>query len=63
MEHPMIIQVEQRNVYGSIKFYPINQLAIQFAALMGQKTFDAANLKEIKALGVSVEIAAPIATI
>lgn len=63
MEHPMIIQVEQRSVYGSVKFYPLNQLAVQFAALMRQKTFDAANLKEIKALGVSVEIAAPVVTI
>ena len=27
----MTIQVEQRNVYGSIKFYPVNQLAEQFA--------------------------------
>ena len=59
----MIIQVEQRNVYGSVKFYPLNQLAVQFATLMRQKTFDAANLKEIKALGVSVEIAAPVVTI
>jgi len=59
----MNIQVEQRNVYGSTKFYPVNQLAAQFAALMGQKTFDAANLRDIKAMGIAVEIAAPVVAI
>ena len=52
----MNIQVEQRNVYGSIKFYPVNELAEQFAALMKQKTFDAGNLRDIKRMGIDIEV-------
>ena len=52
----MTIQVEQRNVYGSIKFYPVNELAEQFAALMKQKTFDARNLSDIKRMGIDIEV-------
>ena len=52
----MTIQVEQRNVYGSIKFYPINELAEQFAQLMKQKTFDAGNLRDIKRMGIDIEV-------
>jgi len=50
------IQVEQRNVYGSIKFYPVNEIAEQFAALMKQKTFDAGNLRDIKRMGIDIEV-------
>ena len=52
----MNVIVEQRNVYGSIKFYPVNDLAQKFADLMKQKTFDARNLFDIKDLGVTVVI-------
>jgi hypothetical protein len=52
----MTIQVEQRNVYGSIKFYPVNELAEQFARLMKQKTFDAGNLRDIKRMGIDIEV-------
>lgn len=50
----MNVIVEQRSVYGSIKFYPVNDLAQKFAALMRQKTFDARNLFDIKDMGVTV---------
>lgn len=46
--------VEQRSVYGNVKFYPVNDLAQKFADLMKQKTFDARNLFDIKELGVTV---------
>ena len=52
----MNVIVEQRSVYGNIKFYPVNDLAQKFAALMRQKTFDARNLFDIKDLGVTVVI-------
>jgi hypothetical protein len=52
----MTVQVEQRNVYGSIKFYPVNELSEQFAALMKQKTFDAGNLRDIKRMGIDIEV-------
>lgn len=50
----MNVIVEQRNVYGNIKFYPANDLAQKFANLMKQKTFDARNLFDIKELGITV---------
>lgn len=52
----MNVIVEQRSVYGNIKFYPVNDLAQKFADLMKQKTFDARNLFDIKNLGVTVVI-------
>jgi len=52
----MNVIVEQRSVYGNIKFYPVNELAQKFADLMKQKTFDARNLFDIKDLGVTVVI-------
>ena len=50
----MNVIVEQRNVYGNVKFYPVNDLAQKFADLMKQKTFDARNLFDIKDMGVTV---------
>ena len=52
----MNVIVEQRSVYGNIKFYPVNDLAQKFADLMKQKTFDARNLFDIKNMGVTVII-------
>ena len=48
--------VEQKNVYGNIKFYPVNELAQRFATLMRQKTFDVQNLADIKGMGMTVII-------
>ncbi len=56
---PMSIQVEQRHVYGSIKYYPLNELASRFAALMKQKTFDAQNLEDIRRMGVEIDVRVP----
>ena len=55
----MNIQVEQRNIYGQIKYYPLNELASRFAALMKQKTFDAQNLADIRRMGVQVDVRVP----
>lgn len=52
----MNIIVEQRNVYGNFKFYPVNDLAQKFADLMRQKTFDVQNLADIKGMGMTVII-------
>lgn len=52
----MMIQVEQRNVYGNIKFYPMNDLAQKFADLIRQRTFDAQNLADIKRMGMDIEV-------
>jgi hypothetical protein len=52
----MSIVVEQRTVYGCMKFYPVNDLAHKFANLMQRKTFDAQNLFDIRDMGVTVII-------
>jgi hypothetical protein len=55
----MVIEVEQRNVYGNIKFYPMNDTAQRVAALMRQKTFDAQNLRDIAGIGMTIEVQQP----
>lgn len=55
----MEIIVEQRNVYGSIKFYPVNMLAEQFAALMKQKTFDTGNIRALRDMGLAITVQHP----
>ena len=55
----MVIQVEQRNVYGNIKFYPVNDTAERLATLMKQKTFDAQNLRDIAGIGLAIEVQQP----
>ena len=52
----MTVIVEQKNVYGNIKFYPVNDLAQQFAELMRQRTFDVQNLADIKRMGMTIII-------
>jgi hypothetical protein len=56
----MNIQVEQRNVYGQIKFYPFCPEGKQLAALMKQKTFDAQNIADIKRMGIDVSVTVKI---
>lgn len=55
----MVIQVEQRSVYGNIKFYPVNMPASGLASLMKQKTFDVQNLRDISRMGLEVEVVQP----
>ena len=52
----MNIIVEQKNVYGNIKFYPVNTPASGLAALMKQRTFDVQNLADIKRMGLDIEV-------
>ena len=52
----MTVIVEQKNVYGNIKFYPVNTPASGLAALMKQRTFDVQNLADIKRMGLDIEV-------
>ena len=54
-----VFLVEQRNVYGNIKFYPVNDTAERLATLMKQKTFDAQNLRDIAGIGLTIEVQQP----
>lgn len=59
----MKVVVEQRSVYGSIKFYPLNLLAQQFVDLMRKKTFDALDLRSIKTMGIEVVVSSDLVKI
>lgn len=50
-----VLAVEVREVYGVKKAYPANELAADFAALVGCKTLPAWALKKIKGMGFKVE--------
>lgn len=52
------ITVQVRNVFGNNLVYPMDENAIQFSRLTGRKTFTAADLRVVKALGLSVHVAA-----
>ena len=52
----MEMVVEQKNLYGTVRFYPVNLLALQFANLMGRMTFDIGHLKRIKEMGITVDV-------
>ena len=52
----MEMVVEQKNLYGTVRFYPVNLLAQQFANLMGRMTFDIGHLKRIKEMGITVDV-------
>jgi hypothetical protein len=49
------VQIHIRSVYGSDKAYPGNDTARQFAELIGVRTFSAAQLRRIEALGYAIE--------
>lgn len=53
----MFITVQVRSVYGNDLVYPADDTAIQFARLVNAKTFNAFQLRTIKALGYSVHVA------
>jgi hypothetical protein len=47
----LIVEVEVRSVYGKNLVYPANETAHKFAALIGVKTFNRAQIDQIKGLG------------
>ena len=54
----MSITVSVRSVYGKELVYPADDQAALFAALIGAKTFGALQLRTIRALGYTVQVAA-----
>ena len=52
----MEMVVERKEHYGTVRFYPVNHLAQQFANLMGRMTFDIGHLKRIKEMGINVDV-------
>ena len=52
----MEMVVQQREHYGMVRFYPVNDTAQKFADLLGRMTFDIGHLKRIKEIGIPVEV-------
>jgi hypothetical protein len=52
----MTIYVSIKNVYGEEKVYPDCDKAKGFAALLNQKTFTPANIRQMKALGITFSV-------
>jgi hypothetical protein len=53
----MHITVQVRSVYGNELVYPMDEQAVLFAQLIGAKTFNAAQVRTIRALGYAVHVA------
>lgn len=52
------IQIEVRNVYGSLKIYPICGIAKTFADIAGSKTLTCSTVKKIESLGYAIQSSA-----
>jgi hypothetical protein len=52
---PNVIEVEVKDVYGAVKYYPICEKAQLFADIAGTKTLTLEVIKKIEALGYSVK--------
>ena len=52
----MILTIEIKNVYGNNLIYPICDNAKIFTRLMGKKTFQNYELKEIEKLGYKIKV-------
>lgn len=54
---PLVIRVMARNVYGTMKFYPVNREARAVAAIAGTKTLTRAALTEaVDGLGATLQV-------
>jgi hypothetical protein len=50
-----IIEVEVKDVYGTVKYYPLCEKAQLFADIAGTKTLTVEAIKKIEALGYSIK--------
>ena len=46
--------LQKKNVWGNDLIYPVNDYAIEFAYLVGKKTFSSTDLKAIERLGFEI---------
>jgi hypothetical protein len=51
-----IIEVEVKDVYGTVKYYPLCEKAKLFADIAGTKTLTIEAIKKIEALGYSIKV-------
>ena len=61
-ESEQVLEVEPREIYGNLLYYPANDLAHTFRKLIPTKTFSTYNLKVIKSIGFEVKmVVSPLA--
>jgi len=58
MTETKYITVQVRSVYGNELVYPLDDAAALFARLIGAKTFNAHQVRTIRALGYAIHVAA-----
>lgn len=51
------VELEERNVYGTMQLYPNNRLARALAEFRGAKTFTPVMVEHLKAMGFTVMVA------
>lgn len=56
VDTPIRMEVIKKDHYGMIRFYPVNDTAKKFAALMCRMTFDIDHLRRIKDIGIPVTV-------
>ena len=50
-----IVEVDVKNQYGSVRFYPANDKAFSFLRIQGGRTLSQDTLKHVKELGYQVK--------
>ena len=56
MTNEIRIEVEVRNVYGTVKYYPMCERAKLFAGIAGTVTLTPQALEKIRSLGVTIKL-------
>ena len=51
-----IFKIKFKNVYGNRLIYPVNDISLAFARLMGKKTFKRNELDIIKGIGFNIQV-------
>lgn len=51
----MVIEIETKSVYGTVKFYPANEAAKTLAAIAGKTTLTVRDIQLARKLGHTVE--------
>lgn len=59
----MTMLVTVKVVYGEQRIYPACDVAEGFATLLGQKTFTAKNIANIRSIGIEVSVAQPVISV
>lgn len=55
--YALVVELEERNVYGNLLLYPHNRLARALAEFRDTKTFTPVMVEQLKAMGMTVQIA------